>query len=193
MSCALLHRLCAFIFPQVKYRQEARQQSRFTIAAYVSLRKSSWFPGRQLFLPPPSIEAVHSVARSIFAEFGELRISNGTFFHEADVTVVVGMPYPADPSGCHPQFTTALHPHGIYSIGSLDDTAEIFAARNGVIYELRTVRSSRENVAWDELEPVASSFDDALERWLVPNVKRGENVGGKKLRWFETEWRVVEK
>ncbi|WP_373651666.1 hypothetical protein [Schlesneria sp. DSM 10557] len=192
MSLVLLQRLCAVLFPQVKYRQEARQQSRFSIAAYVSLRKSSWFPGRQLLLPECNVEAVHSVARSIFAEFGELRISNGTFFHEADVTVVVGMPYPEDPDDSHTQFTTALYPHGLYSIGTLDDTREIFAAENGVIYVWRLVRSSRDCPGWIELEPVACNFDDALERWLVPTVQRGETVGAKKLKWFDTEWRFVE-
>ncbi|HEY0981721.1 hypothetical protein [Schlesneria sp.] len=192
MSLGLLQRLCAVLFPQVKYRQEARQQSRFSIAAYVSLRKSSWFPGRQLLLPACNVEAVHSVARSIFAEFGELRISNATFVHKPDVTVVVGMPYLEDPDDSHTQFTTALYPHGLYSIGTLDDTSEIFAAENGVIYEVQMVRSPGEWPSSYQLEPVAWNFDDALERWLVPTVQRGEIVGAKRLKWFDTEWRLVE-
>lgn len=102
------------------------------------------------------------------------------------------MPYPEDPDDSHTQFTTALYPHGLYSIGALDDTSEIFAAENGVIYEVQMVRSPGEWPSSYQLEPVACNFDDALERWLVPTVQRGVIVGAKKLKWFDTEWRFVE-
>lgn len=150
------------VWPSLVYGSEACSQKRFSVYTYLTLRASGWFPGRCINTKV-GVAIQHEPATRIFSEFGDLRIPDQISSKKADTHVVIVQTLREAQEDHNTENCKRMISNGFYRIGCLDDVSSIWVNSSGKIY----IGDFRYGT-----EEIADSFDEALEKWLVPRARR---------------------
>lgn len=163
----------AFTAP-IEWKREAKAQNRFSPEVCYILRAGGWHPGRSMDVP----ESIrwHAQASSIVAEFGGLRFGDSWNDRDGvDTTCASVSVFPEPVSDGDERLS------GVCEFGDAWIVVGLFIDLDGYVYINGPPQGDK-----SRLEPVAETFDKALENLLRGRKARADEVAGAKTLYIKS-------